>query len=92
MIKTCLLIHCNLKGGGHGHFHNVLYVGDAETQNSIYKILECIKVVKYAVKIVQNTAGMYIVMVSSVCGIAHINVTSDTHKGIQEVFTLKTSL
>ena len=44
-------------------------LGDAETQNSIFKISECIKVVKYAVKIVQNSAGMCIIVVSSVCGI-----------------------
>ena len=56
--------------------------GDAETQNSIFKI--CIKVVKYAVKIVQNTAGMCDVMVSSICGIVYKNVTSGTRKGIQE--------
>ena len=45
-------------------------LGDTETQNSILEFSECIKLVKYVVKIVQNTAGMCIVMVSSVCGIA----------------------
>ena len=34
---------------------------------------ECIKVVKYAVKILQNSAGICIIMVSSVCGIASLN-------------------
>ena len=38
------------------------------------KFSECIKVVKYAVKIVQNSAGMRIIMVSSICGIAYKNV------------------
>ena len=56
------------------------------------KFLEYIKVVKCAVKIVQNAAGMRNVMVSSVCGIAYKNVTRDTRKGIQEDFTVKTSL
>ena len=53
---------------------------DAETQNSIIKISECIKVVKYVVKIVQNTAGTSIVMVSSVCGIVYKSITSGTCK------------
>ena len=53
---------------------------------------EYIKVVKYAVKIVQNSVGMCIIMVSSVCGIAYKNVTSGTCNGVQEVFTLRTSL
>ena len=57
-----------------------------------FKISECIKVVKYAVKIVLNSAGMCIIMVSSVCGIAYKNVTSGTRNGVQEVFTVKTSL
>ena len=48
--------------------------------------------VTYAVKIVQKSAGMRIIMVSSVCGIAYKNVTSGTHNGVQEVFTVKTSL
>ena len=43
------------------------------------KFLECIKV-KYAVKIVQKNAGMHIIMVSSVCGMAYKNITSGTHK------------
>ena len=61
----------------------IFSLGDAETQNSILKISECTEVLKYAVKIVQNTAGMRIVMVSSVCGIAYKNVTI-TRKGIQD--------
>ena len=86
-----------LKGGGHEHFHiafllPMFSLGEAKTQNSIFKFFsECIKVVKYAVKIV-NTAGMHFVMVSSVCGIAYKNVTSGTCKAIQEVFTVKMSL
>lgn len=45
-----------LKGGGDGYFHMAFLVpmfsvGDAETWNSILKILECIKVIKYAIKI-----------------------------------------
>ena len=56
------------------------------------KFSECIKLVKYAVKIVQKSAGMRIVMVSSVCGIAYKNITSGTRNGVQEVFTVKTSL
>ena len=69
----------------------ILSLGDAETQTAFLNFSECIKVVKYAVKIVQNTAGMRIVMVSSVCGITYKNITSGTHKGIQEDFTVKTS-
>ena len=57
----------------------------------ILKFSECIKV-KYAVKIVQNTAGMHIIMVSSIYGIAYKNVTRGTRKGIQKDFTVKTSL
>ena len=57
-------------------------LGDAETQNSILKFSECIKVVKFAVKIVQNSAGICIIMVSSVCGIAYKNVTSGTRNGV----------
>ena len=67
-------------------------LGNAETQNSILKFSECITVVKYVIKIVQNTAGMHIVMVSSICGAAYKNVTSGTCKGIQEVYTVKRSL
>ena len=45
-----------LKGERHGHFYIAFLVplfslDDTETQNSIFKILECIKVVKYVVKI-----------------------------------------
>ena len=61
-------------------------------KTAFLKFSECIKVVKYTVKIVQNTAGMCIVMVSSVCGIAYKNVTRGTRKGIQEDFTVKMSL
>ena len=46
----------------------------------------------YAVKIVQKSAGMRIVMVSSICGIAYKNVTSGIRNEVQEVFTVKTSL
>ena len=38
---------------------------------AFFKFAECIKVVKYTVKVVQNTAGMRIVTVSSVCGIVY---------------------
>ena len=45
-----------LKGGGHGYFHMAFLlpmfsVSDDETRNSILKILECIEVIKYAIKI-----------------------------------------
>ena len=33
------------------------HLGDAETQDIIFKILECIKVVKYAVKIMLECAS-----------------------------------
>ena len=53
-----LVVRNSLKGGGHWHFHITFLVpgpmfslGGTETQDSIFKILECIKVVKYAVKI-----------------------------------------
>ena len=65
---------------------------DAETQNSIFKISECIKVVKYAIKIVQNSTEMRITMVSSICSIVYKNITSGTHSGVQKVFTVKTRL
>ena len=55
-------------------------------------IIIIIKVVKYSVKIVQNSAGMCIIMVSSVCGIAYKNITSGTSNGVQKVFTVKLSL
>ena len=61
-------------------------------KTAFLKISECIKVVKYAVKIVQTTAEIRIVMVSSVCGIVYKNVTRDTRKEIQKDFTVKTSL
>ena len=76
-----------LKGGGHGHFH--IGTGDAETQNSICKFSECSKVLKYAVKIEQNSAEMCIITVSSVCGIAYKNVTSGTHNGVQGFYSEK---
>ena len=47
-------------------------LGGAETQDSIFKILECIEVVKYAVRI------MHIVMVAPVCSIAYKNITIGT--------------
>ena len=61
-------------------------------KTAFLKFSECIKVVKYAVKIVKNSAGMCIIMVSSICGIAYKNVTSGTNNGVQEVFTVKSSL
>ena len=55
-------------------------LGDAETPNSIFKI---IKVIKCAVKIVRNSAGMCIIVISSICGIAYKNVTSGICNEIQ---------
>ena len=49
------------------------------------KLSEHIKIVKYTVKLVQNSAGMYIIMVYSICGIVCKNVTSGTHNEVQEV-------
>ena len=63
-----------------------------KTKTAFFKFSEFIKLVKYAVKIVQKSAGMRIVMASSVCSIVYKNVTSSTHNGVQEVFTVKTSL
>ena len=64
-------------------------LGDAETQNSIFKIFR----MQSSSKICwQNSAEMCIIMISSVCDIAYKNVTSETHNGVQEVFTVKTSL
>ena len=48
-------------------------------KTAFLKFSECIKVVKFAVKIVQNSAGMYIIMVSSVCGIAYKNISLVNH-------------
>ena len=40
----------------------------------------------------QNSAEMRNIMGSSISGITYKNVTSGTRNGVQEVFTVKTSL
>ena len=52
-----------------------------KTKAAFLKFSECIKLVKYAVKIVQKSAGMRIIMVSSVCGIVY--KTSQVVPGIE---------
>ena len=83
-----------LKGEGHGNFHiaflvSMFSLGMLKPKTAFLKFSECIKVVKYAAKIVQNSAGMCIIMVSSICGITYKNVTSRTRNGVQEVLQLK---
>ena len=42
--------------------------------------------------LVQNSAGMRIILVFSICGIAYKNVTSGTRNEVQEVLAVKASL
>ena len=55
-------------------------------KTALLKFSECIKIVKYAVNIVQNSAGMCIIMVSSVCGKVNAGVSEQTF-----VYLLKTT-
>ena len=60
-----------------------------KSKTAFLKLSERIKIVKYTVKIVQNSAGMHIIMVYSVCRIAYKNVTIDTRNEVQEVLQYK---
>ena len=76
----------------HRHSHIVFLVSmlSWKPKTAFLKFSECTKVIFCQNS--ANSAGMCIIMVSSVCGIAYKNVTSRTHNGVQEVFTVKTSL
>ena len=64
-------------------------LGDAESQNSIFKIFRTSKI---CCQNCAKSAGMCIIIVSSVRGITYKNITSGTRNEVQEVFKVKTSL
>ena len=74
----------SLKGKGHVHFvmlfrHQCLSLGDAETQNNIFKFLKFTKVINKLSKYIE----FYIIMVPSICGIAYKHVTRGTDNEAQ---------